>query len=265
MSASSRWLVTAAFLLAVLVLASSQPAFARLDSPPAVELAPLLAPDAPLPLNHFLCYRVATGVPVSKTVKLQDQFDRKPRKALVWDPARLCNPVEKTHNTKVTNILYPNDHLVLYNIGKHSITPTLKVQVRNQFGAQQLDVFKPAEVLMVPSRKLPHGKPQNTDHFKCYYVQGQPVNATVDLKDQFQQIPQTVVLQPFGLCNPTRKFHKQRWTEVLHPDAHLVCYFVQPINFTKTVTTVNQFRRENLTTTAADLLCAPSRKKVLSN
>lgn len=263
---SSKGLVIAAFILVLIILASSQPAFARVDAPPpARELAPVLEPDAPLPLNHFLCYRITSGAPVSKTVRLQDQFDKRPRKALVWDPVRLCNPVKKSHGTKVSDILYPNDHLVLYSIGTHAMTPTLKVQVGNQFGKQQLDVYRPAEVLMVPSRKLPHGRPQNTDHFKCYYVTGQPVNATVGLQDQFQQIPQTVVLQPFGLCNPTRKYHKQKWTEVLHPDAHLVCYVIQPITFSKTVTTVNQFRREQITTTSADLLCAPSRKKILSN
>lgn len=262
MSALPKWFFVGALLLALLTLASSAPARAQVDSPGTTAHNAPAAPDAPLPLNHFYCYKVTTTLPVNVTVKTQDQFDTRPRKTKVGDVARFCNPVEKTHNNKVFPILFPNDHLMLYNIGTHKPDPKLEVQVRNQFGVQQLAVFVPAEVLMVPTQKKPHEQPKDTDHFKCYFVQGQPVNVPVGLADQFQQT-QTVVLQPFGLCNPTRKNHNGVWTEILHKDAHLVCYFVQPKDFSKTVKTRNQFRREKITTTVADILCVPSTKKVL--
>lgn len=262
MSAPSKWMIVAAFALALLTLASSQPLLAQVDTPSSAAAIPPFAPDAALPLNHFFCYQITTSQPVSETVRLQDQFDTKPKKAKVGAAVRLCNPVQKTHDNKVTEILYPNDHLLLYRIGTHRAEPSIEVQVRNQFGVAQLAVYTPAEVLMVPTRKLPHGRPKDTDHFKCYAVQGQPLNVPVILKDQFQQ-KQTLVLSPFALCNPTRKFHKDRWTEIKHPDAHLVCYQVEPAQFTKKVTTINQFRREDITAVFADLLCVPSRKKIL--
>lgn len=263
MSALSKLTIALAFVLVLLALASSSPALARTDTPP-LETAPLvLAPDAPLPLNHFWCYQITTSQPVSVTVRTQDQFDKKPKRTRVGAAVRLCNPVTKVHNGKTTEIKYPNDHLLLYDIGDHKTPAALSVQVRNQFGTAQLAVFKPAEVLMVPPRKAPHPAPQNTDHFKCYRVEGQPLNVTVGLQDQFQSSDAIVVMQPFALCNPTRKYHKDKWTEVRNKDAHLVCYIVTPKQFSTTRKTSNQFRREEITTTQADILCVPSRKKIL--
>lgn len=264
MHASSKWLILAALVLIALVWAPSQLVLARVDAPTGPQEASPLAPDAPLLLNHFYCYQIQGSKPVSETVKLQDQFNKRARRANVGETVRLCNPVQKTHNDKVTKILYPNDHLLMYNIGQHTGEPKRLVQVRNQFGSQELAVFFPAEVLAVPTKKGQHANPQNTDHFKCYAVQGQPLQVPVFLEDQFQKTS-TVVLQPFGLCNPTRKYHKGKWTEVKNKDAHLVCYRVQSLEFSKTVRTVNQFRREKVTTVAADMLCVPSRKKIIQS
>jgi hypothetical protein len=262
MSALPKWIFVSAFLVFLCALNASQFVAAQPLSPPQTEFAAALAPDKPLQLNHFLCYQITTSTPVSVTVRTQDQFDNRPKRTRVSESVQLCNPVQKTHDTVVTDILFPNDHLIAYRIGAHS-TLSLTVQVKNQFGTQQLKVYRPAEVLLVPTRKLPHGKPQNTDHFKCYFAEGQPLNIQVGLKDQFQQ-GNTTVLQPFALCNPARKYHNDQWTEVLHPTAHLVCYQIQPLTFSKTVETRNQFRKETITTTAAGLLCVPSRKKILN-
>ncbi len=264
MSASSKWFIVLAFLLALFALVASTPAYAYTDAPPPEQTPLVLAPDAPLPLNHFWCYQITTSQPVSVSVKTQDQFDRRPKKTRVGAAVRLCNPVRKVHNAKTTEIKYPNDHLLLYDIGDAVTPPVLNVQVRNQFGIQQLAVYRPAEILMVPTRKRPHPAPQNTDHFKCYRVEGQPVNQTVGLQDQFQANNAITVMQPFLLCNPTRKYHKDRWTEVRNKDAHLVCYIVTTTQFSVTRKTLNQFRRETITTTQADMLCVPSRKKVLN-
>lgn len=263
MSALPKWIFVGAFLALLYALTASQFVLASPDAPPQTEYPAALAPDKALPLNHFLCYQLAASTPVSVTVKTQDQFDATPKRTRVQQSVRFCNPVEKTKDTIVTPIKYPNDHIMAYYVGAHNPNKSLNVQVKNQFGIQQLKVYKPAEVLMVPTRKLPHPKPQNTDHFKCYFVEGQALDIAVGLKDQFQQA-NTIVMAPFALCNPTRKYHKDKWTEVLHPEAHLVCYQIQPLPHTATRDTVNQFRKENITTTQADLLCVPSRKKILN-
>lgn len=262
MSGLPKWAFAGALLVLMYLLTSSQFALAKPLPPSDTELAAALEPDKALPLNHFLCYQITTSTPVSETVKTQDQFDKQAKSTKVAQSVRFCNPVKKTHGALVADILFPNDHLMIYQTGTHG-TRSLDVQVRNQFGTQPLKVYKPAEVLMVPTRKFPHGKPQNTDHFKCYHVEGQPVNVTVNLEDQFQK-KDTVVMLPFALCNPTRKFHKDKWTEILHPEAHLVCYQIQPLTFSTVRNTSNQFRKESITTTQADLLCVPSRKKILT-
>jgi len=262
MSGLFKSLVMGVGLLTLLTLGASTPALARVDSPPAAASAALRAPDAPLPLNHFYCYFV-TSSPVNAQVRTQDQFDIRPRKTLVQNPTTFCNPVKKTFGNNVSDVLYPNDHLIGYFLGVSHKDKKLNVDVRNQFGVQRLTVFLPAVRLMTPTQKKPHDPPKDTDHFKCYDVEGQPVNVTVSLEDQFQKT-QVVVLQPTSLCNPTRKLHNGVWTEVQHRKAHLVCYEVTQVDFSKTVKTINQFRREKLTPENPDTLCVPSKKKIVT-
>jgi hypothetical protein len=264
MSASVKLHLGIALACLLFALVASQPALARNDSPPPV-ISTFERPSAafrPLPLNHFYCYRIATSLPVSETVKTQDQFDPRFRKTRVGSPTHLCNPVRKIHNNVTSPILYPNDHLVFYNIGAHKEPAALKVRVNNQFGRQELEVYRPPEGLMVPTRKAPHDVPKDTDHFKCYFVKGKALDKVVSLGDQFQQT-QTLVLEPFGLCNPTRKIHNNLAFGILHFKAHLVCYHTQARQFAKKVGTANQFRREKMTTILADVLCVPSRKALI--
>lgn len=261
MSGLLKGLITAAALLALLTLGTSTPALAHVDSPGAGVSGTASAPEAPLPLNHFYCYFVSSS-PVAVQVKTQDQFDARPKKTLVQNPTYFCNPVKKTHGNKVSNILFPNDHLIVYFTGISNSSKKVNVQVRNQFGVQTLTVFKPSVSLMVPTQKKPLDKPKDTDHFKCYDVDGQPLNETVSLEDQFLQ-SQVVVTKPTALCNPTRKLHNGVWTEVQHPQAHLVCYEVTQKDFSKTIKTVNQFRREKLSPENPDTLCVPSTKKIV--
>lgn len=261
MSAFLKALVVLALAFALFTLASSESALARLD--PGSNAAALVsaAPDA-LPLDHFYCYRVKEGLPVNQTVLLKDQFDQNFLDAVVGVALRLCNPVEKTHNGKVFKVTHPNDHLVWYKIGTPVAPPQIKVDVNNQFGKRRLKVYLPAEALAVPSQKLPHDPPKDTDHFKCYRVKGDAINVPVGLKDQFQAT-QVSVLRPVYLCNPTIKNHNGALTDIKYPQAHLVCYTVTPKDFVKKVTTINQFRQENLKTSVADLLCAPSKKEIV--
>lgn len=53
--------------------------------------------------------------------------------------------------------------------------------------------------------KVPPGP---ADHYKCYNVEGDPVNETVRLRDQFHVEPFVQVREPVLLCTPAEKWHK---------------------------------------------------------
>jgi len=218
-------------------------------------------------LDHFKCYFTHQVQPVLEAVRLVDQFDEAAgivEDARVLVAVRFCNPVAKRRGARVTPIVNPDDHLTIYLIATAAPPPPSRlVVVKNQFGARKLKVFDP-EVLAVPTRKPPHPKPVDLDHFKCYRVQGAPVNAVVDLEDQFHREPQVKVLDPFGLCNPVKKEHPPGvGTPIANPKAHLVCYKITPRPITRTQVIENQFGTQNLIVRDADLLCVPSEKRVL--
>ncbi len=215
------------------------------------------------PLDHFKCYNITQSDPaaVNATVSLKDQFGA--AEAKVLNPFVFCNPVQKTHNNQITPIGDRDAHLKFYTIETTTDTRPRVVAVNNQFGAKQvLKVGKPL-YLAVPTQKLvpgPHPSPKNLDHFKCYEVSGQPVNATVDLQDQFYTEPQVKVINPLLLCNPVQKQHAGAITPIRHPADHLVCYDIQSDHPPMTVRARNQFGDESLVVNNARLLCAPSKK-----
>lgn len=99
----------------------------------------------PPPGEHYACYRVEQAPEVNVPVRLQDQFDREPHRALVRRPLFLGVPVRKKHgdnepaphwNEKV--------HLVLYEIESG-------VTILDQFGSQPINFG--AAMLGVPSSK----------------------------------------------------------------------------------------------------------------
>ena len=105
--------------------------------------------DTPVGLDHFLLYEVIEGPSVEVVVGLSDQFGDET--VTVYEPAAFANPVRKTHDGEVTEIVNPEVHGVLYWIeGGYFET---EVQVVNQFGEQTLDVYDPV-LLAVPSEKI---------------------------------------------------------------------------------------------------------------
>ena len=107
----------------------------------------------------------------------------------------------------------------------------------NQFGLQTLTVQDPV-LLGVPTQKLPFGPPPVDvngapflDHFKIYNATGAPVDATVDLVDQFHQELGVPVLQPRYFGNPVVKVHNDVTTTINHPNDFLVCYDIVPQAF----------------------------------
>lgn len=136
------------------------------------------------------------------------------------------------------------------------------MEVKNQFGTQELKVFAPARYHAVPTT-LVGTPPAGLDHFKSYKVKGPYSGATIGLKDKFNTAPTLVVARPVLLCNPTVKVHGDQTFPIQHPEAHLVCYKVTQIQFTEIVNTINQFRAEPLTIQNPDMLCVPSKKTIL--
>lgn len=251
------WVALVALLGAILSLSAS-PGVAGARQPSDAEgIDDITA----LPLGHFWCYNT-TSTPVNETVSLQDQFHTAPINVVVGQPKYLCNPVRKRHNDKVFAIPDPDAHLMMYQIGVAQAVAH-KVQVKNQFGKKVLKVFEPSVLLAVPTQKDPHAAPQGLDHFQCYRAKGEVAGATVDLRDQFGAATNRIVGRPVLLCNPARKVHNNVAFEILHPEAHLVCYKVTPKDFQRDVGTKNQFRTETVTVIDPDLLCAPSRKTEL--
>lgn len=248
------------FGMLVLGLASSEAHAARI--PDSATSSVLNAPDAPT-LDHFWCYQT-TSTPVNEPVGLQDQFTTAVVQHTVGAPTHLCNPVKKRHGDTVSQIIDRDAHLVFYTIGVPTVK-ILNVEVRNQFGTRRLKVFGPAKALAVPTKKNNHDAPKILDHFKCYRVKGTDVQAQVGLKDQFQQAPVLIVGKPVLLCNPTLKVHGQNTFQILHPKEHLVCYKVTVVNFSIDAQTLNQFRGEVLTVQNPNMLCAPSKKRILQD
>jgi DNA-binding cell septation regulator SpoVG len=106
--------------------------------------------EPPVGLDHYLLYTVTYGTSVGEVVALNDQFGLEPE-VLVFEPLFFANPVKKTHDGNVTDIVNPATHVVIYSIVGGYFER--QVQVVNQFGEHALNVSGPG-ILAVPSEKL---------------------------------------------------------------------------------------------------------------
>ena len=260
-------------------------------------------PEVEKVLDHFKCW-TAEGASADRPAYLQDQFDQNTAGAVTHEsvvarrPEWFCNATQKkafdpgtgtVHTAGINNL---NDHLTCYKLEPLEQFAKWIVNVTNQFGDQRLQVIQPRD-LCVPTQKrfvddirpeIGGGAPTNLDHFKCYTVDGQPVVKVVQLQDQFDRLVgpnnfETVTqLQPYLLCNPVRKTvftgyvnplaasKAVRWnvTPIQHPEAHLVCYKIQPQELLPhSLVLQNQFGPQFVATNLSDLLCVPSLKQVI--
>lgn len=103
----------------------------------------------PFNLDHFNCYAVTAGKPLNEIVGLKDQWFASKHK--LGAPVLFCNPVQKTHNGVVTQIIHPKDHLVCYKA--RPVAFDKAVQLHNQFGDPKFE-SKQADMLCVPTTKL---------------------------------------------------------------------------------------------------------------
>jgi hypothetical protein len=112
------------------------------------------------------------------------------------------------------------------------------------------------ELLCVPSKKDGVPSALNLDHFKCYEAEGNPVNVTVSLEDQFGVEPEVLVAEPELFCNPVDK----NGEGIFHPTAHLTCYKIEDDGEELDVSIKNQFGEQSLKVEKPELLCVPSEK-----
>ena len=215
-------------------------------------------------VDHFKTY-YAEGMPnpIGEVVDLEDQFGAV--QALVDSAVFFCNPVEKLHAGLPTPILNPDHHLTLYNIFHEAPPQTWRVEVDNQFGTQELYVSDPV-LLAVPTQKLDsagHEPPVGLDHFLLYDVIGaEPVDAVVDLHDQFHDEQGVLVTVPVYFANPVQKTHGAAGvTPIENPEAHLVFYeILEGGHFETQVSVDNQFGPQELGVYDPCYLAVPSLK-----
>lgn len=99
-------------------------------------------------------------------------------------------------------------------------------------------------------------------HFECYTAQAKPIQAEVNLKDQFQSY-KTAVGPPQFFCTPvTKKVISGPNFPVPAPADHLMCYQIQGKALQQTRPYSNQFIQQDVVGVGVpQLLCVPSNKQ----
>ena len=187
------------------------------------------------PLDHFKVYWAEWGEEPPPTfpaeVQLEDQFITEwlgePLIALVGAPVNFANPVNKWHGDTYAPISNWDNHYTFYTIDYEEIFPDWEVLIDNQFGPDQVLYVGDPVMLAVPTQKGPHDPPMGLDHFLVYQVLGEPpvLYEDVWLWDQFTDYG-TTVDQAAYFANPVRKTDTTGVTDIMHPDDHLVLYWI---------------------------------------
>ena len=98
-------------------------------------------------------------------------------------------------------------------------------------------------------------------HFECYSAQLKPVQATVQLTDQFQSY-QTALGPPELFCTPvTKKVISGPHVIVPKPADHLTCYQIQGPGIQQMRPYTNQFIQDTVAVGTPQLLCLPTNKQ----
>jgi len=181
-------------------------------------------------LDHFKSYWVDEMVPpVYDVVQLEDQFVT--ITANVTYPILFANPVNKWHGEEGAPIMDPRDHLMFYLIdildGEEEMW---EVTVDNQFGTGQwLQLLGPYMVI-VPTEKIPHGPPEDLNHFLVYEVVAYEITpmAGVYLWDQFTpgEPEWNTVYEPILFAVPAQKTVPGSDPTPIIGDEHLLFYFI---------------------------------------
>jgi uncharacterized repeat protein (TIGR02543 family) len=217
------------------------------------------------PLDHFTCYWInpETSGPIGENVTLEDEFGAV--NATVGYVGGFGNPAAKDLGLPMpTPIWNPDHHFTAYNITYEAEPKEWQVEVKNQFGTQNLTVFGPV-ALVVPTQKVApgdHEPPVGLDHFLLYTVLGgSSVEEVVGLYDEFGQDDEVLVYEPIAFANPVRKTHGGNVTNIMNPQAHLVFYSITcEISPSTQVLVRNQFGPRIYYVSGPDFLAVPSEK-----
>jgi hypothetical protein len=105
------------------------------------------------------------------------------------------------------------------------------------------------------------------DHFKCYITQGQPRDAKILLRDQFDDPRQDDVFLrwPVRFCNPVekRRLDTGEVTPILNPDNHLKMYLFVGSEWApvRKVKITNQFGTKTIQVYQPEVLAVPTQKQ----
>jgi hypothetical protein len=216
------------------------------------------------PLDHFTWYQVDSEWYVGENVTLEDQFGT--FNATVGYAFAFDNPAGKSHDGNVTQMWNPDHHFTFYSISYKEQPVFRSVEVKNQFGIQNLTVCGPVG-LLVPTWKLEpgdHKPPVALDHYLLYEAIGSPVNVTINLNDEFGNQTEVEVRTPVGFATPVQKTNSEAVvTEILNPNVHFVMYDIyNQQSFNNTVQVDNQFGEQALNVSGPYYLSVPSDKIV---
>ena len=219
--------------------------------------------EEPVGLDHYLVYQVTASPYIGETVEVLDEFGD-PVDVMVHTAMYFANPVKKTHGDEVTEILNPEDHIVIYGTDLGPFNE--QVRVSNQFfvDEQTLDIFGPT-ALAVPSTKSSFFTPP-LDHFKFYWAEDammEPIMEPVILEDQFGPVDALVEFT-WWFGNPAVKFHEGSEPMMWNPDHHLTVYkiLLDGDPGTWAVGVDNQFGTFHLTVTGPVALAVPTQKGI---
>ncbi len=115
---------------------------------PAEKVEPGLS--FPETLDHYKCYRVVAGDPVTASVSLEDQFGGR-KGVAVTTPSLFCVPVEKIFRGTTYPIINEADHLMVYSVDTRDFE--IKKEFRDQFGETTVKILRNG-LLAVPTTKL---------------------------------------------------------------------------------------------------------------
>jgi len=220
--------------------------------------------EEPVCLNHFLVY-VVTDYETFPfvNVHLEDQFLEED--VDIGAPHYFANPVQKTVDGNVTEIVNEAEHMVFYSAQFEAFSKT--VQIENQFGPQTLNLEAlelSMDMLAVPSEKISWEQP--LDHFKVYPATGSSLNDEVLLVDQFGTI-NTTVLDPWFFANPVAKIYNEQVTFPANWNHHLTFYdlsYEAPPEAVWEVEVNNQFGNgQQLVVYGPVFLAVPTQKEFL--
>jgi hypothetical protein len=207
-------------------------------------------------LDHFKFYDV-NRFQINREVFLKGQFDDDPLGAFVAQLIMLGAAVSKNGEA----IYDASRYMTAYEIFTEP-EPRRRVEIRNQFGAQELLIEQPS-LLLTPAIFVDPTAPMPAvlDHFKCYQVTpGTTIGASVLLVDFFDPADATTVDDPLYFCVPVEKRYGTLDEPINMPDDHLTIYGIRPKDYRAGGTIQDQFRTGPLNVLRSRVLAVPTTK-----